>query len=172
MSFDARVIAKLFGEQALGGLLLVFAVLMAWAPIPTWFKAALTIPALASSTFMVLAASIRRLQGGASDVEIADGVRRFSVTSIRFKDLKETISAALGWQRPAPLVLPAGSVVGSATDMNALRPGAASSLPAGIEVTSTPQEVPSDAAGLEIRVVDPARPDDDPPPTGHRRIRS
>ena len=148
VSFEARVTAKLLGEVALAALLLAFAVLIAWAPIPTWLKGLLVIPTVAAPTFMVLAAGIRHLQGGASDIEIVDGSRKFSVTSVRFGDLRDTIAAAMRWHRPPPMVRPAGTVVGRASDPDALRTAVAV-LSASLDIAPS-LEVPPDAASISV----------------------
>lgn len=155
MSFDARVTARLIGESALAAMLLAFALGVAWSPIPTSLKVLLFIPTVGAPTFMVIAAALRHLQGGATDLEIVDDHRRFSATAIRFSDLADAIKQALTWHRRLPMVLPVGPVFGNPSDPNAVREdAAAAALPDTIETTTSSPEVPAQAATLEINVSD------------------
>lgn len=155
MSFDARVTAKLIGENALAAVLLAFAVAAAWSAIPTWLKLLLFLPTVGAPTFTVIVAALRHLRGGASDIEIVDGHRRFSATAIRLNDLADAIRQALTWHRRLPMVVPVGPVLGNPADPNAVREdAAAAALPDTIETTLSPLEVPAQAAALQTRVRD------------------
>ena len=148
MSLDARVTARLVGETALAGLLLATAGVAAWAPMPAWLKLVVFIPTLGAPTFMVVAAALRHLQGGASDVEVVDGPRRFSVTSLRFGDLAATMTNALAWHRRPPLAMPAGRLIGNPADPASVQPGN-TALPADVTVATVPLQIPEGAETIE-----------------------
>lgn len=123
---------------------------MAWAPIPWFLQLLIFIPLFGGPTFLVIAAGVRQLRGGSSDFELVDGSRSFSVSSVRFRDLAPAMAQALLWQRRFPMTRPAGTVLGNAADPGAIR-DAPASLPTSIEVSATPLQIPSDAAGLQIK---------------------
>lgn len=149
MSLDARVTAKFIGETALAALLLVFATFAAWSPLPSWLKLLVFIPTIGAPTFLVVAAALRYLQGGATDVEIVDGQRRFSATGIRFTDLADAIRQGLSWHRRLPMARPAGRVLGNPADPTAVQEDVTAALPETVDTAPLPLEVPPEAVSLE-----------------------
>jgi hypothetical protein len=150
LSFDARVIAKLLGETTLAAVLAVTGmIVLVWAPLPWAVALVISVVTVGPAAFMVIAAGLRQLQGGSSDLEIVDGPRRFSVTSLRFNDLAAAMAQALVWHRPRPLPVPVGRVISNPADPNSVQEDDTAALPGGIEVVAADTAIPSDAAGLQ-----------------------
>jgi hypothetical protein len=149
VSIDMRVIARLVGEAAVSGILLVVAIFLMYSKLPDWMKFVFLLPTIGAPTFLVVAAGVRYLLGGVSDIEITKD--RVALSGLRFKDLADAIARGVDFlrPRPRPLARPAGVIGGDhnpADPKNVLADPGAASLPLTIEVGEA--TVPSAAAAV------------------------
>jgi hypothetical protein len=116
----------------------------ALAELEPWLRVVFAVPPSA----LIVSGAVWMISGGeqGTHVEIHDGERRFSIKNLNV--MAHAIArAALEAFRRAPLPRPAGEIKGSPADPASIVEGHAS-LPATVESTEKPIDLPPDAKGL------------------------